>query len=102
MKKNKIPDNQIAFYQTPDGSINIEVLYAEENIWLTQKKMAELFDCSADNISLHLKNLYQEREIDKESTTEEFSVVQEEGDRKVSRCIWTTRKCKRRAVKLWL
>lgn len=81
----KIPDNQIAFYQSPDGSVNIEVLYAEENIWLTQKKMAELFDCSVDNISLHLKNVYQENEVDQKATTEEFSVVQEEGVRKVSR-----------------
>ena len=81
----KLPDNQIAFYQTPDGSVNIEVLFAEENIWLTQKKMAELFDCSIDNISLHLKNLYQENEVDQESTIEEFSVVQKEGDREVSR-----------------
>ena len=81
----KIPDNQIAFYQSPDGSVNIEVLFAEENIWLTQKKMGELFDCSADNISLHLKNIYQENEVDRKSTTEEFSVVQKEGAREVSR-----------------
>lgn len=40
----KIPDNKITFYQTDDGSVSVEVLYAEENIWLTQKKMAELFD----------------------------------------------------------
>ncbi len=39
----KVPDNQIAFYQSPDGLVNIEVLFAEENIWLMQKKMAELF-----------------------------------------------------------
>jgi hypothetical protein len=83
----KIPDNQIAFYQSPDGSVNIEVLFAEENIWLTQKKMAELFDCSTDNISLHLKNIYHENEVDQKSTTEEFSVVQKEGDREVSRKI---------------
>src|SRR3989339_2183663 len=81
----KIPDNQIAFYQTPDGSVNIEVLNAEENIWLTQKKMAELFDCSTDNISLHLKNIYQENEVNQETTTEEFSVVQKEGEREVKR-----------------
>src|SRR3990167_6285196 len=81
----KIPDNQIGFYQSPDGSVNIEVLFAEENIWLTQKKMAELFDCSADNISLHLKNIYQENEVDSKSTTEEFSVVQKEGEREISR-----------------
>lgn len=81
----KIPDNQIAFYQSPDGSVNIEVLYAEENIWLTQRKMAELFDCSSDNISLHLKNIYKEKELDQGSTAEDFSVVQKEGYREVSR-----------------
>ncbi|MEK7533735.1 MAG: virulence RhuM family protein [Patescibacteria group bacterium] len=83
----KIPDNQISFYQSTDGSVNIEVLYAEENIWLTQKKMAELFDCSSDNISLHLKNIYNEKELDQSSTTEDFSVVQKEGSREVSRRI---------------
>jgi len=72
----KIPDNQITFYQSQDGSVNIEVMYAEENIWLTQKKMAELFDCSSDNISLHLKNIYNEKELDQSSTTEDFSAVQ--------------------------
>jgi hypothetical protein len=81
----KIPDNQIAFYQSLDGSVNIEVLFAEENIWLSQKKMAELFNCSADNISLHLKNIYQDNEADQNLTTEEFSVVQKEGKREVSR-----------------
>ncbi len=81
----KLPDNQIAFYQVLDGTVNIEVLYAEENIWLTQKKMAELFDCSPDNISLHLKNIYADYEINQDATTEEFSVVQKEGTREVNR-----------------
>jgi len=84
-KNKKIPDNQITIYQTPDGSINIEVLYANENIWLSQKRMAELFDCSADNISLHLKNIYKEKELDESATTEDFSVVQTEGNRDVTR-----------------
>ncbi len=85
MKNKKLPDNQIAFYQSPDGSVNIEVLYAKENIWLAQKRIAELFDCSSDNISLHLKNIYKEVELEKESTTEDFSVVQKEGNRSVKR-----------------
>ena len=84
-KKSKIPDNQISIYQTPDGDINIEVLYANENIWLPQKRMAELFGCSADNISLHLKNIYKEKELDESATTEFFSVVQNEGQRQVAR-----------------
>jgi len=46
----KLSDNQITFYQSPDGSVNIEVLYSEENIWLSQKKIAELFDTTPQNI----------------------------------------------------
>ena len=85
MKKNKVPDNQITFYESPDGAVNIEVLYAEENIWLTQKRMSELFDCSPDNISLHLKNIYKDKEINERSTTEKFSLVQNEGGRDIER-----------------
>ncbi len=85
MKNKKIPDNQITVYQTSEGKINIEVLYANKNIWLPQKRMAELFGCSSDNISLHLKNIYKEQELDESSTTEDYSVVQLEGKREVSR-----------------
>jgi len=74
-KNKKLPDNQITVYQTPDGKINIEVLYANENIWLPQKRMSELFGCSTDNISLHLKNIYAEKELDESATAEDFSVV---------------------------
>ncbi|MEI6259390.1 MAG: virulence RhuM family protein [Deltaproteobacteria bacterium] len=86
-KTKKLPDNQITVYQTADGKINIEVLYANENIWLPQKRMAELFGCSADNVSLHLKNIYKERELDESATAEDFSVVQMEGSREVSRTV---------------
>ncbi len=55
--------------------------------WLTQKAMAELFDCTTDNISLHLKNIYADGELNESSTTEEFSIVQQEGSRKVKRKI---------------
>jgi hypothetical protein len=51
-------------------------MYSEENIWLHQSAIAELFGCSADNISLHLKNVFQEKELDQNLTTEDFSVVQ--------------------------
>jgi hypothetical protein len=72
-------------YQTADGKVNIEVLHANENIWLTQKKMAELFGYTPDNISLHLENIYKEKELEENSTTEVFSVVQKEGKREVNR-----------------
>lgn len=72
----KIPDNQIAFYQSPDGSVNIEVLYAEENIWLSQKKMAELFDVQIPTINEHLKNIYASGELMEKATIRKFLIVQ--------------------------
>ena len=63
----------------------IQVLYKDETVWATQKAMAVLFDCSADNIGLHLKNIYDTNELNKEATTEKISVVQQEGAREVRR-----------------
>lgn len=77
--------NEIVFYETDDGKVAIEVRFENENIWLTQKHMAELFGCSTDNISLHLKNIYMNRELNQDSTTEEFSVVGQEGGRTIKR-----------------
>jgi len=85
MAIKKLPDNQITFYQSPDGSINIEVLFAEENIWLTQKKMAELFDTTPQNITQHLKNIYSDGEVNEQATCKKFLQVQTEGKRYVRR-----------------
>lgn len=63
----------------------IQVAYHNETIWCTQKAMATLFDCSSDNISLHLKNIYESGELVKEATTEKISAVQTEGNRQVTR-----------------
>ena len=79
MPKKKLPDNQIAFYQSPDGAVNIEVLYAKENIWLTQKKMAELFDTTVPNINMHLKNIFNKEELDKNSVIKNFLTTASDG-----------------------
>ena len=63
----------------------IQVMYHNETIWCTQKAMSTLFDCSTDNIGLHLKNIFTSGELRKDSTTEFFSVVQMEGERQVNR-----------------
>ena len=63
----------------------IQVRYEKENLWMTQKAMAELFDTGIDNINVHLKNIYDSNELDKESTIEENSIVQKEGNRQVRR-----------------
>ena len=65
----------------------IQVRFENGDLWLTQKAMSELYDCTTDNVSLHLKNIYKDYELYKNSTTEEFSVVQKEGKREVKRNI---------------
>ena len=63
----------------------IQVRFENGDLWLTQKAMAELYNCSPDNIGLHLKNIYNDLELDRNSSTEDFSVVQNEGTREVTR-----------------
>jgi hypothetical protein len=76
---------QFLIYNTPEENVSVNAVIKDESIWLTQKAMAELFDCTTDNISLHLKNIYADGELNESSTTEEFSVVQQEGKRRVKR-----------------
>jgi hypothetical protein len=77
-------ENQIVVYQ-PNETVRLDVRLENETVWLTQSQMATLFGCSTDNVGLHLKNVYSCGELDKDATTEESSVVQIEGRRKVSR-----------------
>ena len=79
--------NEIVLYQ-PDEAVRIEVRMDGETVWLTQQQIALLFGCSADNVGLHLKNIFAEGELDKSSTTEEISVVRLEGSRTVTRRVW--------------
>lgn len=58
-------ESNILLYETDEGNINVDVVLKDENIWLTQKSMAELFECSSDNIGLHLKNIFLEEELNK-------------------------------------
>ena len=80
-------NNQIQIYTSADGKISLRVSLDNETVWLNQTQMAELFDTSTDNISLHLKNIYAEHELDENSTTEVFSVVRQEGKRQVQRSL---------------
>lgn len=75
--------SEIAIYQTDQGDIQVQL--NQETVWLTQRQLADVFDTSIDNISLHLKNIYLDEELTQEATIEDFSVVQAEGARKVSR-----------------
>lgn len=70
---------EIVIYE--EDANKVEVKLDRETVWLTQRQMAELFDTSPDNISLHLKNIYAVEELEKKSTTEDYSAVQKEGNR---------------------
>ena len=78
---------QFVLYSIDQEDIKVKVAVKDETIWVTQRGMAELFGCTSDNISLHLKNIYADGELSENSTAEDFSVVQSEGARQVSRRI---------------
>ncbi|MBO2523202.1 MAG: DNA-binding protein [Bacteroidetes bacterium] len=80
-------NHNVVVYKTESSNVKLEVKVSDETVWLTQTQMAILFDCSTDNISLHLKNIYEEHEIDSDSTSENFSVVRLEGNRRVTRTV---------------
>lgn len=81
------PHNPIEIYQSADGQTQVEVRFDTDTVWLSQAQMAQLFDTSTDNISLHLKNIYAEAELEEKTTTEDYSVVRAEGKRQVTRQI---------------
>jgi len=78
-------EHEVILYQIDETNVCVNVIFKDETFWLSQKLMAELFGCSTDNISLHLRNIYSEEELDEKSTAEYFSVVQKEGAREVNR-----------------
>jgi hypothetical protein len=78
-------ENKILLYTTPQGDIRISVRFENDTFWLTQKAMATLFDTTSQNITLHLKNIYIDNELDEIATCKDFLQVQIEGNRKVER-----------------
>ncbi len=80
-------NGQIAIYQTDDGQTQIDVRFEQGTFWLSQAQMAEVFDKDSDTIGLHLKNIYESGELDEGATTEDSSVVRQEGKRQVRRSI---------------
>lgn len=72
-------------YEAAGGDIRVEVRLERDTVWLTQQQMADLFDSSVDNIGLHLRNIFSDNELDEGATTEDFSVVRREGERRVRR-----------------
>ncbi len=77
--------NKFLIYSTPNNDVRVDVFVQDETVWLTQKSLAQLFDTSTQNITTHLKNIYEDAELQEDATCKEFLQVQVEGSREVSR-----------------
>ena len=88
-KRREIRNSTAEFliFQIEGKEQGVEVYYKDKTVWCTQKAMGMLFDCTSDNISVHLQNIYDTDEIKKEATTEKISVVRREGNRDVNRTL---------------
>jgi hypothetical protein len=84
---DKNTSSELLFYATEDGKSKIEVRLENETVWLSQKQMTELFQTTKQNISLHIKNVYSEGELEEKATVKEYLTVQTEGKRQVKRAI---------------
>lgn len=86
MSKELTPkEGDIIFYTTPDGAVHIEVFFQDETFWLSQKKMAELFDVDVRTVNEHLKNIFKTNELAEDATIRKIRIVQKEGSRNVAR-----------------
>ena len=78
---SKLVENEenLLIYKNAEGNIIVDAIFKDETLWLTQKGMAKVFDCSVDNISLHLKNIFKDNELDENSVTEQSSITASDG-----------------------
>ena len=78
-------DGNILIYQNEKGDTKVDVYFNGESLWMTQKSIAELYQTSSQNITLHIKNIYKDGELQEESTCKNYLQVQKEGTRQVQR-----------------
>lgn len=86
-KKMQKNENNIIIYQDEDGITKVSVKFSDEDIWLTQNQIAEIYKTTQENISMHIKNIYKDGELENNSTNKKFLLVQNEGNRQVKRNI---------------
>ncbi len=88
-KKNELEfsKGQILIYKTDDGQVKLQVRLEDETVWLTQQLIADLFQTTVPNISMHIRNVYEEGELTSEATVKEFLTVRQEGKRQVKRLL---------------
>ena len=86
-KTEDLSKGEIVIYQNENGNISFEAKLEDETIWLTQDMMAKLFETTVPNINMHIKNVYDEEELEQKRTIKDFLIVRKEGNRRVSRNI---------------
>ena len=80
-------ENNILFYNDEEGNTKIEVILEDENVWLNQNSLSKLFETTRNNITMHIKNIYDDQELEESSTSKESLLVQKEGNRNVKRTV---------------
>ena len=77
-------ENKIILYKDDDGKVSVNTRFADEDVWLTQAQLAEIYDTTQENISMHISNIYKDSELDDIRTYKKFLLVRQEG-----RCAYT-------------
>jgi len=85
--ETNIQKGEIIIYTSEDGTVSLDTKLQDETIWLTQDMMAKLFETTVPNINMHIKNIYEEQELEQNRTIKDFLIVRKEGNRTVSRNI---------------
>ncbi len=80
-------ENKLILYKDDEGKLIVNTLFADEDVWLTQDQLAEIYQTTQENISMHISNIYADGELDKEGTYKKFLLVRQEGKRQVRRNI---------------
>lgn len=80
-------NSEIVLFESKDGNVTLPVSVDVDTVWLSRMQMAELFGVTPQNITIHLKNVYKTQELDKESTSKDFLLVQNEGGRQITRSV---------------
>ena len=80
-------ENKIILYQDDNEITRVSVRFADEDLWLTQNQLAEIYCTTQENISMHMRNIYKDNELDKNRTYKDFLLVRQEGNCQVQRNI---------------
>ena len=80
-------ENKLILYKDEEGKLSVNTLFADEDVWLTQEQLAEIYQTTQENVSMHISNIYADNELDREGTYKKYLLVRQEGKRQVRRNI---------------